>query len=356
MVDIQALVESLGGIAQKRQLVMRGARDYDLTRAVKDGAVSRARQGWYTTVDASEARVRAVRVGGRLTGISAIRDWGGWVLGDHPLHVSVPQNAARLRNQWNRKKPIGAGRGVRLHWDPPGTSHRGSAWHVSVLEALRRVILDENRETAVAALDWALNCGRIDLFDFEQLILDLPDHKRRIGPWVDGRCESLPESLARTRLRCAGHSVKIQVPVGSKRIDLVIDGTVGLEINGKQFHAHTFEEDHLKGIEITIAGFHAMSISAQMVFSQWGLFEQALDVALASHPSHPSHPSPPSSPLRTPRTPRTHLAPSETQDFWRGAPKNARGFAGQQTGSREFPEFPKGVGGNNPAAQTLESQ
>jgi len=283
MVDIAELVDSLGGLAQKRQLVARGAQDLDLTRAVREGAVSRARQGWYTTVDTTEPRVRAVRVGGRLTGISAIDDWGGWVLGEHPLHVSVPQNAARLRSQWNRRKPIAARHGVRLHWDPPVSSDRGTPWHVGLIEALRRVVVDEDLETAVAAIDWALHSGRIDEFDFEQLILSLPSRKRGIRSWVDGKCESLPESLARTRLRLAGYTVEIQVAVGAKRIDMVINGIVGLEINGKQFHAHTFEEDHLKSVEITIAGFHAMSVSARMVFGKWGLFQRAVEIALASH-------------------------------------------------------------------------
>jgi very-short-patch-repair endonuclease len=227
--------------------------------------------------------VRAVRVGGRLTGISAISDWGGWVLGEHPLHVSVPQNAARLRNQWNRRKPIGERHGVRLHWDPRVTNDRGTFWHVSLFEALRRVVIDEDLETAVAAIDWVLHSGRIDEFDMEKLLVSLPRHKRRIRSWVDGRCESLPESLARTRLRLSGHAIEIQVAVGNKRIDMVVNGIVGIEINGKQFHAHTFEEDHLKGIQITVAGFHAISVSAKMVFSQWGLFQRAVEVALASH-------------------------------------------------------------------------
>lgn len=103
MPGIAAIVHSLGGIAQKQQLVARGARDLDLTRAVRRGEVSRARQGWYTTLPHTDLRVRAVRVGGRLTGISAIIQAGGWVLGDHPLHVSVRDNAARLRSQHDRR-------------------------------------------------------------------------------------------------------------------------------------------------------------------------------------------------------------------------------------------------------------
>ncbi|MGJ8722770.1 MAG: hypothetical protein ACSHW9_13105 [Salinibacterium amurskyense] len=170
-----------------------------------------------------------------------------------------------------------------MHWDSAEVNDQGTNWHVSVFEALKRTILDESLETAVAAVDWALHTGRIDGFDFERLILSLPLGKRKIRSWIDARCESLPESLARTRLRLRGHRVEIQIPVGLKRIDLVVNGIVGLEIDGRQFHAHTFEEDHLKAIEITIAGFHALSISARMVFTQWELFLQGLDSALAFH-------------------------------------------------------------------------
>ena len=283
MADVRELVDELGGLAQKQQLVARGARDCDLTRAVRRGEVVRARQGWYSTAAEPEPRLRAVRVGGRLTGVSAIADWGGWVLGDHPLHVSVVQNAARLRSPRNRRRPLNDHSGVQVHWDPAEVNYQGTNSHVSVFDALKRTILDENLETAVAAVDWALHTGLIDGFDFERLILALPLGKRTIRTWTDGRCESLPESLARTRLRLHGHRVETQIPIGPKRIDLLVNGIVGLEVDGREFHAHTFEEDHLKAIEITIAGFHAMSVSAKMVFTQWELFLQGLDSALASH-------------------------------------------------------------------------
>ena len=283
MANIAQLIHRLGGLAQKQQLVSRGARDLDLTQAVRDGSAVRARQGWYTTVDEAEPRVRAARVGGRLTGISAIRDWGGWVLASHDLHVSVPRNSARLRNQWNRRRPLTTARGVHVHWDAPELSERGSAWSVSAVDALIRVVLDEELETAVAALDWAVHSGLLDEIDLERVFLGLPKSKSWVRAWVDGACESLPESLTRTRLRLAGYTVTIQVPLGPQRIDMVIDGTIGLEIDGREFHAATFEKDHLKAIDITIAGFHAMAVSANMVFTNWGHFLHAVELAMASH-------------------------------------------------------------------------
>jgi very-short-patch-repair endonuclease len=285
MADVAAIVQELGGMAQKRQLVARGARDIDLTLAVRRGDVYRAMQGWYTTLPDDDPRVRAIRVGGRLTGISAILFLGGWVLGRHPLHVSVHRNAARLRTPWNRFKRL-RGRVVpslRLHWDDAILGTRGETMVVSLTDSLYRVILDESLETAVAALDWALHTGQLDQIDFLRLVERLPRNKRFIADWVDTDCESLPESLARTRLRLAGHRVISQVELDTaERIDLVIDGFVGLEVDGEKYHIDTFERDRDKDLAITIAGYHALRPSARAVFKRWETVQSAVTHALAA--------------------------------------------------------------------------
>lgn len=260
MAHVRDLVEMLGGVAHKRQLAARGARDLDLTRAVRSGKVTRVRRGWYST-RAEGPSVRALRIGGRLTGISAIIEWGGWVLGSRPLHVSVPDNAARLRT---------SGKNVRLHWNSRDLLDRGTATSVGLVDALVRVVLDESLETAVAALDWALHTGRLDRIDFERVILALPANRRQIAGWVDESCESLPESLTRTRLRLAGLSVVSQVPLGAERIDLVIAGIVGMETDGERFHWDRFEKDRRKDLAIIAAGYLPSRIPARMVFYEWG--------------------------------------------------------------------------------------
>ena len=278
---VAQMVHMLGGIAQKQQLVARGARDIDLTRAVKSGSVIRARQGWYTTLPEQDDRVRAVRVGGRLTGLSAVAARGGWVLRNPVLHVSLPRNSARLRTPGNRFRTFRPNPGTRLHWDDQALSDRGSVSSVAVADALYRVVLDEPLEVAVAALDWAVHTGAIDDFDFEALIIALPESLRAIRDWVDPRCESLPESLARTRFRLAGHHVRSQVELETGEfIDLVVDGTIGVEVDGYEYHATSFERDRAKDITITIEKFHALRPSANAVFHDWARLQVAVCVAL----------------------------------------------------------------------------
>jgi very-short-patch-repair endonuclease len=283
MPDIQALVDSLGGMAQKQQLVRRGAGDIDLTRAVRSGSVARARQGWYTTLEPTDQRVKAVRVGGRLTGISAVIQAGGWVLGSFPLHVSVPENAARLRSHRNRRVLFDPAKrdGVILHWDARDLGSRGDSMAVGLADALARVVRDESFETAVAALDWALRTEALDLIDFERLISALPNDYQHIRSWVDPLCDSLPESLSRTRLRLRGHFVVSQVALGDlEHIDLVVDGCVAIETDGEQFHLNRFETDRRKDISITIERYHGLRASARTVFHDWDRFLLAVETAL----------------------------------------------------------------------------
>ena len=291
MVDLPRLVESLGGFAHKTQLVTRGARDRDLTRAVREGVVVRVRRGWYTTRQRDTPAARAVRIGGRLTGLSAIAEWGGWVLSSPTLHGSVPDNSARLRP---------TGKNVRIHWDARALSARGTTTAVAVIDALVRVVLDENLETTVAALDWAMHSRRLDRIDFERFVLALPADRRWVVNWVDGTCESLPESLSRTRLRLAGHRVLTQVPLGSQRIDLVIDKLVALETDGDEFHREHFERDRRKDLAATVAGYLALRVPARMVFYEWPVVILAVERLLNTHADGPHSPVPTNSRERRP--------------------------------------------------------
>ena len=293
MKSIAEAVDSLGGMAQKQQLVRLGATDRDLTYAYQQRWVIRARNGWYSTKPENSPEVRAVRVGGCLTGISALIAMGAWVLDtDQPLHVSVHDNAARLRSQINRRVRFDAEQmpGVVLHWDAIDVAERGTAVSVGLTDALFRVIVDEPLEVAVACLDWALHTRVLRRFEFRRLIRSLPVEYRYVENFVDGACESLPESLSKTRLKLRGHRVTTQVRLpDGKRIDLVVDDIVGLETDGREFHVDAFEIDRSKDIDIILADYLPMRVSAHMVFHDWNRFYLAM--VIVAHSRSPRRPS-----------------------------------------------------------------
>lgn len=281
-------------MAQKQQLVRGGARDWHLTHAVRTGEVTRVRNGWYSTLDPADPRLRAVRVGGRLTGLSLIHALGGWVEHSPPLHVSLPVNASRMRTQHNRFRRFSPAdpRGVVLHWEDRLLSDRGTSTTVTLVDALVRVVLDEPLEVAVACLDWALHTGRLDPIDLGRIIRRLPTSLRRIVDWTDAACESLPESLSRTRFRSSGHSVVSQVLLEDtgERIDLVVDDTAGVEVDGREFHQDAFERDRRKDLRIIEAHLHPVRPSARMVFDHWPDVLHAVETAITDRGRPPVHP------------------------------------------------------------------
>lgn len=283
MTTVRELVDDHGGMATTRQLRWAGAEERHLTEAVRSGEVVRVRNGRYTTLPPEDPRVLAVRVGGKLTGISLVQHLGGWVLNRHPVHLSVAPNAARLRDPLRRRhRRYRRDTRVRVHWEAP-RDDTGSLMTVGLLDALVRVILDEPFEQAVAALDWALHTGRIDRDDLSVIVAQLPTRLQGIVEWVDPQCESLPESLARTRMRLVGLAVVSQARLPTaERIDLVVEGIVAVETDGDAYHREHFERDRLKDLEIAKAGFHGLRPSARAVFQRWDDVLDAVFAALAT--------------------------------------------------------------------------
>lgn len=286
MPSLRSFVASRGGFARKRELVAIGATDRMLTAAVRTGVLTRARNGWYTTRPESDPAVRAVRLGGRLTGMSALLPLGVWCWRpDTVLRVAVRPTDARLRSpddrrvRWRRE----AHPGVRLSWDDDPARSDGTAWSVGVVDALVRVVLDEPFEQAVMALDWAWRSGRVDLLDFERVIARLPAELRGIREWVDPKSRSPLESGSRVRLRRRGHHVvtAVRMSDGLREIDLVVDGVVGLETDGREFHESTFESDRRKDLAMTLEGLHAIRVSARMVHELWPSIADAIEIAVS---------------------------------------------------------------------------
>lgn len=270
--DAAHLVARNGGALDRRRLHELGATEHDLRRALKAGALNRPRRGWYSTWPERDPRFRAMRVGGRLTGISAIAALGGWVLDRHSLHVAVPINAARLRNQWRRDLRLTDARDDDLvvHWVSPAHDRGSSTGIVDLPEALELVCRTEAAEQAIAVLDWVRRTGRLDRIELAELRERLGPRRWLVDASVDN-CDSLPESLARTRLRAAGVQVSTQVgfTAGGERIDLVLEGAIAVEVDGDEFHRDTFEADRARDLAITRAGLHALRPSARQVFTRW---------------------------------------------------------------------------------------
>jgi hypothetical protein len=180
-----------------RQLRSRGLSRRDIERAIGSGELSRVRRGRYTTLQPDDERVIAARVGGQLTGVSAIAALGGW-LPTRPrvIHVAVPRTHSRLRHPASP---------VRVHWVDRPASEASIA---DLTDVLVRVALDEDLETTVSCFDWALASASIDVIDYERILNALPIRARVLRSWVDAGSQSILESVARVRVLRRGWSVR----------------------------------------------------------------------------------------------------------------------------------------------------
>jgi very-short-patch-repair endonuclease len=161
---------------------------------------------------------------------------------------------------------------------------------VGLAEALVRVTLDHDLEVSAPCIDWALASGRLDRFAFEQFVVALPASARCIRDWVDPRCQSILESVARVRLLRRGWSLRSQVGVGDfESIDLVVEGVVALELDGRKHHESTFDADRRKDLSIIIEGRHPIRVSYDMVMSDWERVEFAIIAAAAARGCHLAH-------------------------------------------------------------------
>jgi len=111
------VIDELGGLASRRQLI--GARvDPDLLEvAAQSGRrILRVRKGWYAGAGEHPEVLRAWRVGGRLTCISAIAFHTAAAAPPPVLHVEVPGNTPRLRDPDLRRFRLAPDTPVVVHW------------------------------------------------------------------------------------------------------------------------------------------------------------------------------------------------------------------------------------------------
>lgn len=208
----------------RAELVAAGWSRHSIDDAMRRGTLVRIRRGFYALDDLSPAVRHAVRVGGRLSCVSELRDLGVWVHEPSEVHVQVAPNAARLRRVT----------GAVVHWHPLLAPPRSGS-HVGVVDALVRASECLPRAEAVAAIDSALNGGLVALSE----LAELPAGRvfaDRVAE-ADPSAQSGLETIVRLVIRDLGLQVRSQVRFpGIGIADLVVERWVVIEADGSEFH------------------------------------------------------------------------------------------------------------------------
>ena len=226
-------------IASRADLRALGATDRMLTSAARSHHLLRVRRDHYAIPGTDLHVLRAVRVGGRLACVSALRHEGIFGFDYTNTHIHLRKSASRSRSPRTRAVPLTAvnREGARLHWHPLIDEHDGNGFTVGVVDALAQVVRCNHPWHAIASLDNALFLGKINEDDLATLFGHLPDRFGALRFQVDGRSEAGQETVLRCAFRAVGLDPELQVDVpGIGRVDQVLEGRLIVEADSRQAH------------------------------------------------------------------------------------------------------------------------
>lgn len=215
-------------------------------RAVARGDIRRLRRDVYVSPAMPDTMQAALAVGGSLSCTSALTLGGAWRPPGAGIHIAVPRTASRLG-----RPPVGP-TDLTVHWSADDITGPCS----SVEIALRHTLVCQPRPAVIAIIDSALRVGLTGLASLDRVNEKVPVKYRLDVDDLDPRAESGIESLARVALRDAGLAVASQILLaGIGRVDLLVEGRVIVEVDGREWHQGQQERDYRRDLEAMSRGF-----------------------------------------------------------------------------------------------------
>lgn len=247
------------------------------------GLLERVIRGWYCRPGADRGAVRALRLGGRLSCVSALKLLGAWVPPDLGTHVGFPSHASGRRMRNGRAS---LPQDVVAHWHPKAAA-TGSAFAVTPLaRCIEDLLVCQPPHIVVAVLDSLLHERLIQRNRLDALILAGPQRMRFIADHLHAASESGIESIVRFRLAVAGFTVDVQVLFREQyRLDLVIDGWLVLEIDGREAHTRrgAFTKDRVRAATIMRDGRMVLQFAYATVMHDWDFVLASVRDVMAQH-------------------------------------------------------------------------
>ncbi|MCU1419759.1 MAG: hypothetical protein JWP30_2030 [Homoserinimonas sp.] len=265
-----------GFFLRRRDLLANGFNDHAIRASLKARRTFRVRQGWYSVPDAPADAVRAVRVGGRLTSVSALASYGLRVPRRDTVHIAVARTGSRLRDPNNKDRRLSATDSARVHWGDARGSE-GSAWRVSIDEALLAILRAESRFVVVACCSAVMRHRMMSVTRLDEVFRRGP---KRVQPWrelVSALDDSHGETLARLGFLDAGMPFEQQARFpGVGRIDFRMSPHTYVEVDGGQHDpawtgggTSRYESDHDRDATVAIAGGTTNRYTYRQLYGDW---------------------------------------------------------------------------------------
>lgn len=272
-----------------RELRAQGHTVGSVRRAIEAGRLERVIKGWYATPATDRDAVRAMRLGGRLGCVSALRLKGAWCPPDQGLHLELPSYASGRRLAV-RGLPTEA----VAHWHGKEDA-TGSAFPVVPIEvAVARMLHCQPPHLAIAVLDSLLFRRLITENRLRALIAAGPERMRFLADHLEPRSEEGIESIVRFRLAMIGVTAAVQVTLRSRdRLDLLVDDWLVLELDGRATHAKekAFTADRVRTARLIRGSRVVLQFAYATILYEWAFVESTVVDVIARHgPIHPVRP------------------------------------------------------------------
>lgn len=241
----------------RAELRLRGLDGWALRKQLKSGSLLSLRTGWYAIPAADPLVVEAVRLGGALSCVSALRKHRLWV---PPGYDRAHVRTSKYGKQHLVRSCQGPGRPVPVETalDP---------FPIALGCAFRCM----TAEDWIAVCDSVLNTFKLTVpqLQFEMGAISRPMYD--LMEKCDRRSQSGTESLARLRLRAAGFSVVVQPGVFSVGwVDLRI-GRLLIECDSEQHHTSlaNYRNDRRRDRNALVDGWMTMRLTYDDVLYGW---------------------------------------------------------------------------------------
>lgn len=295
MTQIGSVLSEMNPAAHAQTFRRAGASRRDLERLTSNGTLERICAGWYCLPGNRSDTVQALRVGGRLTCVSALRTHGVWLLPDARLHVSTVVARTRLRSPVNRELTLS-----EWHGEPEVITH----WRSRRLQRLDPIDLIDDaaaclalcvpRNYAIVAFDSLLNMKLLSLDRLRMALAGLPDSHEWMIDLVDAGCGSGLETLARLYIRALRIRVRAQVYIpGVGWVDLLLGDRLVMELDGRAHHDNpwAYEKDRARDLALVALGYVVIRVTYRRVLYDWQSVEAAIlaIVRRGEHKWQPRH-------------------------------------------------------------------
>lgn len=273
-------------VLSRAELIGLGATSRSLTAAVRGGALRRPRRDHYCLPSLDADGRSAVRIGGRLTCVSALRSYGVFAVEPRAPHVHLSRAASRLRAPAEKRQRLTKENrgGAVLHWQPLIVSTAGDDHRVGLLDALAHVVRCQQSSLAIASIDNAWHLGLIDEDAIAELFARLP----QCYAWMRSRLNPLAEAGQETVLRLIveglGLRYEIQVHLdGLGRVDIVVEDVLVLEADSRAHHDgwSLHVRDRERDLQAARLGYASLRPAYQHTMEQPELVSAAIERLVA---------------------------------------------------------------------------